>query len=394
MNVLQRGLAAIALAGFVIVGAGCRDAATDAPVVATTQAPTVAVSTPSEPTEPTATQPASTEPSEAETTETPSPEPTPEESTTEAPPEPTTLPTSSEPSTSPEPTVTPDTSRPSVQPTSARPSSTAVKTTAKPTVTKPAVKQQLPYAKPSFPILGFATYTGKERNAFLDFTTEATPAQIKAAKVFNESRVPKNNCGVVDPTGTPAQIEKMSTAYANCLLATWAPVVKALGVAPLPKTQVIDCSIHLRLPQCKYFDVDKAMAVAYEGKIYLSPVGYVRETTDFTIVLAHETMHVIQFALTLPNEPNLLIMKVGAYDLTPGDQLTRRLETQAQCLAFATVQAGGMSYKTVAGSGQVVGSDERHWGWKSIAFWLKQSAKGSVGECNTYIAANSLLTWD
>lgn len=109
-----------------------------------------------------------------------------------------------------------------------------------------------------------------------------------------------------------------------------------------------------------------------------------------TSVTAHEAAHVLQSQILVSSIP---VLPIGGLEWYDADRKSRRLELQAECLAVAQVLSDSTTMwsddELRAGPGKIT-----HWGYQSSAFWTAQGHRRQIGECNTWIAANELVTYD
>ncbi|MGJ6980639.1 hypothetical protein ACSDQ9_08945 [Aestuariimicrobium soli] len=236
--------------------------------------------------------------------------------------------------------------------------------------------------KPSFATL---PYRSGGDAAHLDF--HALPqSQLTVYLAFQHADVPAIGCPLVsseieDPTAQ----QRAYTAHVACVLKAWRPLYSSFG-RTLPDIPVRMCALH---PDDR---CDTAfMSWPEEITVPAEWVSTGRADEQVTQVLNHEIAHYLQYRLD-PRGGELPMAGVTDPD---GARLTRRLESQAECLGTAMLarEVHGATMDDLDAWGLVYDGDESHWDLSGSRFWGGQGLKGRVGECNAPVAATTLVDY-
>lgn len=310
------------------------------------------------------------------------------------------------PSDSPTTSVPPSTTQPPTATPTPTPSESAKETPSAsesppPTVEMPPLQivtdGAAKWVKPQFEMLPVAK--AKEGKAGLDARHGGwSAADLTLAFEFNAAPIPSHHCAELSSAGFDtfdfAAVAEESERYANCLYDSWRPFAAQHGFKLLDHIDVVHCSVDTS-ERCKNFALDSP-ADAGDGTIRLAPATILeRMEAWYTLMIAHETAHIVQQTLKVSPD-TASVVGVGLEDLADGagERGVRCMEGQAQCLAVAMLNAGhprteAQFLEMSAGNA----SDSGHWDAKAGRLWVRQGLLGRVGECNAYVAANSLLSW-
>ena len=158
--------------------------------------------------------------------------------------------------------------------------------------------------------------------------------------------------------------------------------------------EVFTCSLPEGHPTCN--DQSFAATATAEGPIYFAAGMETMPSPYLSMTAAHELSHWLQGSLS--SQPTLSFLSPMPVDVDQTDpwRTSRRMETQAQCLAIAMIATTRQDQdptQWLAEADAVGQSDEGHWSETSMKFWGRQALGGRVGDCNTAIAAPELMRY-
>ena len=257
---------------------------------------------------------------------------------------------------------------------------------------------------PGFPAIPFGGSVDGEKD-YMDLAARGIDPAITAAQyAISITPIPRSTCSlpwVEFDSGwmveglSPEEFEVAAQDYVDCLVDLWRPLAAEVGATLAEDYPVHYCSAAANqdYPNCAPGALTEAAWYAYfEQDIYLGR-GWGDQGQPLKLVqafLAHEVGHLLQSELNVSGGNVIRAFTMGLIIDTTGD---RQEELNAECLSAGMVADPGMSDDELRALGFLYGSDEIHWNKASSEFWTRQGIGGRVGDCNTWLASQSLLAW-
>ncbi|MDO5495390.1 MAG: hypothetical protein Q4G64_06725, partial [bacterium] len=235
---------------------------------------------------------------------------------------------------------------------------------------------------------------------FFDPTIQIhSEAVARAQYEFSIAPIPTHDCQLPDPPAESdhAEFQRVATEYVDCVVDAWRPLATSLGVT-LKDTYPVR---HCIMPE---YQIDEfcpaennpgsAWWNAAEESIYFAPDYPWNQWADkrsIASTLIHEAMHLLQFQVAVDGQ-YLLFPTIG-YLALEHDENSRRLETQAECLATGMEARPGMRRADFWDHSLFFPGDERHHGHIIGDYWSRRAIQGHVGDCMTWLAQPHLNEW-
>ncbi|MDO5495389.1 MAG: hypothetical protein Q4G64_06720 [bacterium] len=253
-----------------------------------------------------------------------------------------------------------------------------------------------------FPAIPFGGTVEGERDYMDPQARGIDPAAVEVQYQLAIQPIPRSTCelpwmdldGGRMPELPPEEVQRGSQEFVDCLLGLWRPMADSVGASLIEHVPVRFCGMPEFQGQgpCAepglagaYTYFERALYV-YEG--YASPGLWLPELEK---TLAHEVGHALQHEMLGPG--GMYAIQSFTMGLHIDETLDRQLELNAECLAAGMVADPSMTDEELRRVGFLFPSDEIHWGAESGEFWTRQGIGGHVGDCATWLGAQSTLAW-